>query len=183
MEKVQIILDSNGHKVVQINEIVFMGKQNIDWNSVENYAKRYIGKIYSIASYCEEIHIGTDFPDEVAHSHDTERLRGGNAKAKANAIQGMEELIEIANNRRFVENFEKKHEADAKYGWYRYDSRFSLPIMMKNQIIKYNIFIVTILIRHDKDSKKYLYDIVNIKKKQSIPLRQKPYGHKPVSFL
>ena len=95
----------------------------------------------------------------------------------------MEELIEIANNRRFVENFEKKHEADAKYGWYRYDSRFSLPIMMKNQIIKYNIFIVTILIRHDKDSKKYLYDIVNIKKKQSIPLRQKPYGHKPVSFL
>ena len=38
------------------------------------------------------------------------------------------------------------------------------------------------IIRHSKDGKKYLYDIINLKKKQSTPHRQMPYGRKPVSF-
>lgn len=38
------------------------------------------------------------------------------------------------------------------------------------------------LIRHAEDGKKYLYDIINIKKKQSTPLELKLYGKKPASF-
>lgn len=67
-------------------------------------------------------------------------MRGGNAKAKANAVQGIPQLIEMADNKRFVNNYEKKHEKDAKYEWYRYDSRFSLPISVNGQIERYNVF-------------------------------------------
>ncbi len=97
------------------------------------------------------------------------RLRGGVAKAKANAIQAIPELIEIANSPRFKENFEKKHLENAKYGWYRYNSHFSLPIYEQGRIVRYNVFLVTMLIRHDADHRKYLYDIVNIKKETEYP--------------
>lgn len=35
-------------------------------------------------------------------------------------------MIEIAANKAHKENFKEKHKRDAKYGWYRYDSRFIL---------------------------------------------------------
>ena len=38
--KITIVTDKKGHKIVQINEIIFKGKQNIDWKSVEKYAKK-----------------------------------------------------------------------------------------------------------------------------------------------
>ena len=40
----------------------------------------------------------TDLPDEYAHSEYTSTLRGTNAKAKANAAQGLGEMLEIAFN-------------------------------------------------------------------------------------
>lgn len=39
-------------------------------------------------------------PDEYAHSEYTRVLKGANAKAKANAAQGIPELIEIATEKR-----------------------------------------------------------------------------------
>ena len=42
------------------------------------------------------VYIGNDFPDEYAGSNDTARLQGTLAKAKANATQGLPELIQIA---------------------------------------------------------------------------------------
>lgn len=39
-------------------------------------------------------------------------------KAEANAVQGIPELIQIAANGEYSENTKKKHEKDAKYGWY-----------------------------------------------------------------
>lgn len=55
-------------------------------------------------------------------------LKGAVAKAKANAAQGIPELIQISTNLEFSENAKKKHEKDAKYGWYRYDVWFVLPV-------------------------------------------------------
>ena len=42
--------------------------------------------------------IETDLPGEFAGSVYTKSLKGVNAKAKANAVQGLPEMIEIASN-------------------------------------------------------------------------------------
>ena len=52
-------------------------------------------------------------------------------------------------------------------------SRFALPVYGENgEVERYNVFCVEILIRHADDKRKYLYDLVNIKKETSTPLEQ-----------
>lgn len=52
-----------------------------------------------------------------------------------------------------------------KYGWYRYESRFALPIYDEDgDIVRYNIFYAIMLMRRAQDQKMYLYDIIQIKK-------------------
>jgi hypothetical protein len=54
---------------------------------------------------------------------------------------------------------------DAKNGWYRYDTRFALPVYGDDENVeRYNVFHGRILIRHASGGKKYLYDILEIKK-------------------
>ncbi len=68
----------------------------------------------------------------------------------------------------YTENSKGKHKKDAKYGWYKYESRFALPVFASNgEVERYNVFHVAMILRHDKDGKKYLYDIMNIKKETS----------------
>ena len=117
--QVQIIRDINNKQLVLINDIVFCGRQNINW---ENYIKQYIGDLTQIVETQDNIYVGSDFPDEYTGSKDTARLKGTLAKAKANAVQGIPELVKIATNKRYQENLKDKHIKDAKYGWYRYDS-------------------------------------------------------------
>ena len=108
---------------------------------------------------------GTDLPDEYAHSEYTSTLRGANAKAKANAAQGLGEMLEIAFNGEVTPNKKLKHEIDGANGWYRYNSRFALPVYgSNNEIERYNIFHASMLIRCANDGKMYLYDIIDIKK-------------------
>ena len=95
-------------------------------------------------------------------------LKGANAKAKANAAQGLPELLKIATNETYEENRKEKHNKNAKYGWYSYDSRFALPVFGDNgEIERYNVFNVAMLVRHNADGKAYLYDIMKIKKETS----------------
>lgn len=55
------------------------------------------------------------------------------------------------------------------YGWYRYESRFALPMFNEvGEIERYNVFNVIMVIRHAKDGKMYLYEIMNIKKETNI---------------
>lgn len=98
-------------------------------------------------------------------------LKGAVAKAKANASQGIPELIQIATNRQYSENYKSKHDKNAKYGWYRYDVRFALPIIddKSGEICRYNVYFARMLVRHSADGKKYLYDILAIKKETSKP--------------
>ena len=92
-------------------------------------------------------------------------FKGTVAKAKANAAQAIPEMIEIASNGIFEENRKSKHGRDAKNGWYRYDTRFALPVYGEDgNVERYNIFRGRILIRHASSGKKYLYDILEIKK-------------------
>lgn len=109
-------------------------------------------------------------PDEYAKSKYTASLKGGLAKTKANAAQAIPELIEISVNPTYMVNHEKKHDKDAKFGWYRYDSRFAMAIYNREgDVEKYNVFKVRMIIRHDENGKKYLYDIINIKKESEYP--------------
>ena len=94
--------------------------------------------------------------------------KGTNAKAKANAVQGLPELIKNSTNKEHTINYKEKHTKDAKYGWYKYNSRFALPVFDEmGNIERYNIFNVIIVVRHDSNGKMYIYDIINIKKETS----------------
>jgi len=170
---VSIIRDTDDNKIVVIHDIRFKGKRRICWEDVEEYLKEYIDEFYEIAETKDLVFIGKDLSDEYSSSIYTRTMKGAIAKAKANAAQGIPELIEIANNKRFDENKNIKHKKDAAFGWYRYDSRFALPIYSENgEIARYNVFHAVILIRHDRDGTLYLYDIINIKKETSNPPRQ-----------
>ena len=118
--KVNVIEDLDGKKTVFIHDILFKGKRAVKWDEVEKYLRQYVGDICTIDDSNEVIYIGADLPDEYAHSNYTHILKGANAKAKANAAQGLPELIKIADGKKFTENYKVKHNVDAMYGWYRY---------------------------------------------------------------
>lgn len=164
---VNIVRDVDGKSIVIVHDVRFKGRQNIEWEEVEKYLKEYIGSYYEIIETSDRIYIGVDFPKELKGSNDTMRLRGGNAKAKANATQKLPMLLEYATNKRWSENLKVKHNVDAKYGWYRYTSRFALPVYDNlGEIKNYNIYRIEMLVRHASDEKLYLYDMVNVKKEK-----------------
>ncbi|SDB31098.1 hypothetical protein SAMN02910298_01538 [Pseudobutyrivibrio sp. YE44] len=168
---VNIVLDSEGKDVVLINDIRFKGKRGVDWDAVKEYLFEYVGDVYEISNTKDLVYIGSDLPDEYTGSEYTESLRGGNAKAKANATQGIPELLSIATGKFHRENTAKKHLRDAKYGWYRCDSRFALPVFADDgKVERYNLYHASMLIRHANDNKLYLYDVIDIKKETSNSL-------------
>ena len=170
MGNVSIITDAEGNKVVVINDLRFKRSKKVEWNVVESYLKEYIGVCAEILDTNEMIYIGSDFPDEYSHSKDTKILRGPNEYAKANASIAIKELIQIASNKAFSENHKDKHSSKAKYGWYRYDTRFAIPKYDNDgELTGYNIFKGRLVIRHAQDGKLYLYDILRIKKETSGP--------------
>ena len=164
---VNIVHDENGNAIVIINDIRFKGRQNIDWHAVEEYLYEYVGENVEIIESADIVYIGNDFPKEVKGSEDTRRLRGTNAKAKANATTETIGLLKYASNKRWQKNFKIKHGIDAAYGWYRFTSRFALPVYTAEGILeRYNIYRIEMLVRHASDDKVYLYDMVNTKKEK-----------------
>ena len=70
------------------------------------------------------------------------------------------------------------------YGWYRYSSRFALPVFGEDgEITRYNVFNVIMIIRHARDGKKYLYDIINIKKETSTLFQSEDITQVKTHFL
>ena len=165
---ISVIKDADGNKIVMINDIRFKGKRRVNWDDVKEYLKEFVGDVYSVAETEDIIYIGGDLPDEYAGSIYTKRLKGTLAKAKANATQGLDKLIEIGTSKKYESNRKNKHSRNAKYGWYRYKTRFGLPVYgEEGEVERYNIFTALLLIRHANDNKMYLYDILNIKKETS----------------
>ena len=169
---VDIVKDTDGRKIVLINDIRFKGKKREEWKDVEKYLREYVGRCYEIEESAEKIYIDTDFPDEYANSESRIALKGPVSKAKANASQGIPELVQIATKDSYAENDKKKHEKDAKFGWYRYDVRFALPVYegQNGELLRYNLYSSKMLVRHSEDGKKYLYDFLKIKKETGSPL-------------
>lgn len=166
--KINILKNQDGQQIVMLPEIVFTGKQKIDWKAVERYLQQYVGSVVTIAESKDVVYIGEKFPDEYKGSAYTKSLRG----AKANAAQGILELVEIAGEKRFCQNRKEKHAKNAKNGWYYYTVRFALPIYKDNKKTKEcNIYSACLLVNCESGGKMYLYDIVDIKKEASTPLR------------
>ncbi len=172
-KNVNVICDAEGKKIVLINDIRFKSRRMINWEEVEEYIKEYIGTCFIIAETSEKIYIGSDFPDEYASSNDKISLKGANEKAKANMITAIGELIQIATNKMEYPDYNKKHKSKAQYGWFRYDTRFGIPVYDEcGELIRYNIFKTRMLVRCDADGKSYLYDFVRTKKETRSPLEQ-----------
>ena len=170
--EVQITKDNSGHNIVVLPDIIFKNKQKIDWDAVEEYLQRCVGEIVTIAETEDVVFIGIDFPDEYKGSKYTKRLRGANAKAKANAAQGIVEMIKIAAEKRFCANRKDKHSINAGNGWYYYMTRFAMPVYENNvKTDIYNIYSACLLINRTKFGKMYLYDLVDIKREASTPLK------------
>ena len=74
-KKVDIIKDADGKSIVVINDLRFKGRRSVDWNTVEDCLKEYIGQCAEITETSDVVYIGADFPDEFAHSKDTMFLR------------------------------------------------------------------------------------------------------------
>lgn len=166
---VSIITDIDGNKIALINDIRFKGKQNIDWEAVAEYLKGYVGDFYEISENAEKVYIGKRLSEEYVGAESRKALRGGNAKAKANAATAIPELIQIATNPIWKENIKGKHNKDAKFGWYRYEIRFAIPAYENEVLTHYSIYKAKLLVNHAENGKKYLYDILGIKKETCRP--------------
>ena len=180
---VSVVKDAHGNSVVLINDIQFNGKRKINWDEVKEYIKEFVGNSYAITETNDVIYIGADFPDEYTGSEYTESLRGTRAKAKANATQGIPELLSISKGKHFKENQSIKHKRNAKFGWYRYNSRFALPVYGNDgNVERYNLFHASMLIRYSSEGKMFLYDIIDIKKETSNSLSLSLPDKKPISL-
>lgn len=113
---INIIRDADGKSLVIVNDIRFKGRRGIHWKEVECFLKEYVGKCYEILETSERVYIGNDFPNEYCHSKDTKSLKGTNAKAKANASQIIEGLVQIATGKSISQDYAQKHGNKAKNG-------------------------------------------------------------------
>lgn len=74
-------------------------------------------------------------------------------------------MLKIAVGKHFRENNNEKHYRNATLGWYRYDSRFALPVYNENgELERHNVFHASMLVRHNENRKMYLYDIMDKKR-------------------
>ena len=97
--------------------------------------------------------------------------------------RGFQNYCRLQQEKYFRENSGDKHLRDAAYGWYRYDAYFALPVCNeKGETERYNMYHASMLIRHAKDGKYYLYDILDIKKETSNPFQSEDLTwKKPIS--
>lgn len=89
-----------------------------------------------------------------------------------NAAQGIREMVGIASDKRFRENRKEKHSGDAANGWYCYTTRFAMPVYDNDvKTENYNIYSGCLVVNCTGKGKMYLYDLVDIKKEASNPLK------------
>ncbi len=171
MDKIKIILDSENNKMVVIPDIIFKNKQNIEWRKVEQYLVNYVGDMIEVLETKDIVHIGKELPSEYSSSKYTKSLKGGRAKTKANVVQGIKEMIEIATNKKYSINKKEKHAELAQKGWYYFKTRFAIPVYDNDiKTEYYNIYSGCLVVNHSQYGKLYFYDLVDIKKEASTPL-------------
>lgn len=79
----------------------------------------------------------------------------------------IKELFMNASSKSYEVNRKNKHNLDAKYGFYKYGVKFSIVDNGKE-----TIYTCSLLVRNDANGKKYLYDILDIKKINQVSLEK-----------
>ena len=158
----------NGEKVVWIEENILKENTGTPIHQfIADYIANHIGEYYRIIESGQRVYIGEDLPNEYTQSKYTQAILRNNPnilKTKNKAVKNLGEMIEIATNRRW-EKVQHAHNKDAKYGIYRYDTRFGFAVQnSKKDIVGANVYTAELIICNASDGKKYLYDIVNIKR-------------------
>lgn len=160
------VREVGGQQIAWIENSGLSNKDLHDHKKIAEYIGRHIGEVYTIVESGQRVYIGEDLPAEYTQSEYTKHLLQNSPatlKAKNRAPGALGDMIEIASGRRW-EKTKHTHNKDAKFGMYRYNSRFAFAVNGSNGTPNVHAYDVELLIRNASDGKKYLYDIVNIKK-------------------
>ena len=171
--KFSIKKDTKGNNVVVIDESVINANTPNIRKAIADEIKTHIGEYYRIAESGYKIYLGKDLPGEYTRSKSAASLEKKLYIDKGKATANIDELIEIATNRSWVANRKEKHNKDAKYGWYKYDTRFAIPVIKDGKIERYIGYKANLIIRNDTNGKKYLYDMIKIEREHPTLLPPK----------
>lgn len=143
-----------------------------DYKVAEAYLKTLVDTEHPFATIlmdAQPVYIGKDLPGEYKGSEYTHGLNSSTRQVKMQAATNLDEMLLLAENGEWRDNVKEKHKQDAKNGWYRYSTRFALPVLdIKKAVDHYTVYSGTLLIRNDADGKSYLYDLLDIKKEKVI---------------
>ena len=143
-----------------------------DYKVAEAYLKTLVDTEHPFATIlvdAQPVYIGKDLPGEYKGSEYTHGLNRSTRQVKMQAATNLDEMLLLAENGEWRDNVKDKHKQDAKNGWYRYSTRFALPVLdIKKAVDHYTVYSGTLLIRNDADGKSYLYDLLDIKKEKVI---------------
>lgn len=143
-----------------------------DYKVAEAYLKTLVNTEHPFATIlvdAQPVYIGKDLPGEYKGSEYTHGLNSSTRQVKMQAATNLDEMLLLAENGEWRDNVKEKHKQDAKNGWYRYSTRFALPVLdIKKAVDHYTVYSGTLLIRNDADGKSYLYDLLDIKKEKVI---------------
>lgn len=135
-----------------------MDFKNINKETVKNINSQR-GEVYKITETNNNVIIDKKTSREYSFSKYSRNLDIEDKKIKGLLSKYLKEIINNSGNRIYSSNKKSKHVKDAKYGFYRYKIVFSIK-----DDVKENIYEAVVLIRNDANTKKYLYDILDIKK-------------------
>jgi hypothetical protein len=102
--------------------------------TIKDYLKQHINEYANIIESGQKVYLGEDLPGEYVYSKNARNLSTRELLAKGRAATGIKEIIENANNRSWSKNLKEKHEEDAKYGFYTYDTTFSFDQNGKEKV-------------------------------------------------
>ena len=115
------------------------------------------------------VYAGKDLPSEYKGSEYTLGMHRGLREVKMQAATNLDEMLLLAEDGEWRENVKEKHGKDTQNGWYRYKTRFAVPVLNARKAVDhYAVYGGVLLIRNDADGKSYLYDMVDVEKKKVI---------------
>ena len=159
--KYSVIYNKDGSfNRVKIDDNIFENNKGKSINNtIKEYLEKNINEYANIIESGQKVYLGKDLPGEYTYSKSAQNLSLPQKMAKGRAATELKEIISNVTNREYSNYKKEKHVKDAKYGFYKYDTKFSFEQNSKEQV-----YTGTVLIRNDANGKKYLYDILNIKK-------------------
>ena len=161
----------DGQKVVVLDQNVLgqrpntMKKETFIKNYLVDLARNNPDVFARIEENGHKIYLDDNvLPNEYAYSKSAQNAKGEIKNIRERALSSLDEIIEVGSNRRFEgnrkENLQPKRADKKRGGMYKYDTKIAIP----GENGMESFYDATVLIRYDQNGKRYLYDIVGIKK-------------------